>query len=119
MALKKFTRTKKRIIGRPTIRITDKTFVLNVECVQSFFEEKGFVDLYFDSEDIVIGLRPSASEKEDSYIVKKYRAESPTGIISATDFIRHFSIMDIVHQLDKKTFPVETDSEGMLIVRLK
>jgi len=88
MAFKKYSPPRKRP-DKPIVAISRKQLQLNKKC-QSFLEGEEFVELYFDEENKIIGIKPQNEETHDSLKINIYPRRS-IAVISASHFIDYLA----------------------------
>jgi hypothetical protein len=117
--LKKFRRIGRVITKEPSIFISEAGFSINRAALRRYFSDKSHVELYYDSEKKLIGLMPQSQTGDDTFPVRVYRSGSPTGRVSAKRFIRENKIMGVLAQTGRRSFKIEEDENGMLLLFLK
>lgn len=93
MAFSKFIRTR-ATTGEPMISITKfGQLHLNRTCYDSFFKTNKceLVELYFDEEKSLIGIKPVREKSADTYNVRTSR-DGKFSTISAIAFLKHYKI---------------------------
>lgn len=90
MVFEKFQPPRKRA-DRPIVAITRKRLQLNSDCQKKYFKEKEFVELFYDRDKKIIGIKPLENETENSIKIRRYR-ERGIAVIAATFFIREFDL---------------------------
>lgn len=118
MKLQRFKRTEKKLKNKPMISIFPKKFSLNVIATKRYFKGKNHVELFYDEEAKVIGIRPVEKETNDSFEIRFYRPTSPTAAIWCGEFIRKLKLIEQLKKLGKKNFLLE-QKERTFLFQLK
>lgn len=128
MTFKKYSPRMKG--DRPIISISRRRFQLNRACREEFFKGKDFVELFYDEEDKVIGIKPLAKETKDSIMIRRYDWKGIT-VISAGHFISSLGLdklfaFDVYDEKGNKKgersiqVPAEWDEKHKIVIlRLK
>ena len=129
MAFEKYSPQGKRS-DRAVIAISRRRLQINRICQRKHFKDCGFAELYFDRDNLMVGIKPLAQETRDSIIIRRYESRG-VAIISAAPFIEKFHL-DRVLDLGEKDetgnvvgersvqIPAEWDgSQKMVILKLK
>lgn len=128
MSFEKFSPPRKRA-DKPIVSITRNRLQLNKKC-QKYFKEASFVELYYDQENKVIGIKPRERETNNSLKINRYD-DRGIAVIAATQFLRIYGIeprlkFDVYNDEGHKTgersiqFIAEwDDKEKMVIVKLR
>ena len=90
MPFEKFSPPRKRP-NRPTVTITKNRLQLN-RIWQKYFEGANFVELYIDTVNMIIGIKPQKKETSDSIKINRYD-DRGIAVIAATKFLRKYRIV--------------------------
>ena len=114
---KKFLR-RGVLYGTPSVRITPKQLVFNTVSYAKFLKDYRYVELFYSEDEQAIGLHLETTATENSFAIKVYRGQkSPIVNVNCTEFLRFFEIFESIGRV--KSFPVEQNEKGMLIIHLK
>ena len=106
------------LYGAPSVRITPKQLVFNTVSYAKYLKDFEYVELFYSDELMAIGVRPENIVTENSFAIKAYRGQkSPIVNVNCTEFLRYFKIFESIGKV--KSFLVEQDEKGMLIIHLK
>jgi len=116
MTFKKIKPGKQRILGVPTVRITEREFFFNRQAVDKYLKEKEGIEVFLDEENRRVGFKPRDKRTEDSFNLRIYRADtSPVAAVFVPEVTR--KVYSWLKQT--KTFVLEDDKDsGLLIVKL-
>lgn len=115
--LVKYKKTESRFRSLPFVKITSKGFRFNLSCYESFLKNKPFIELFWDNDNKVVGIKLLVQETDDSFPVRVYRTKSPVILVNCKRFVEDCGILKLLDE--KANFPIEEGEEGMLIIKLK
>jgi len=100
----------------PRVTIAKAGYIgINSACMNMYFKGKVFVQLYWDKERQIIGIKPIDKEIEGSFTLTNEGERRP-GSIAGRSFLKYYEI----DFFKSKSFSPEwNEKENMLIIKLK
>ena len=115
MSFELFTKKGGRT-SSPRVTIARAGYIgLNSACIDKYLKNKRFIELYWDKERQIIGIKPVDKETGGSFTLTN-GGEGHPGSIAGRSFLKYY---EIDFSKSRNLFPDWNDKEGMLIVRLK
>ncbi len=88
----KFSRKQLQPRGEPAITVTKAGIInFNLATMKRYVKDNKYATLYYNKEDLLIGIKFSAKKEWGSYKIIKYR-NNKFGTISGTAFLKYYNI---------------------------
>jgi hypothetical protein len=108
----KYVRETARSYGAPGATITKLgTIIINAACSVKYLGANTYVELYYDKQSKVIGMKFMAERQPDTFKVQR-RTKSQTAFISPRGFLKFYEIS----YAEKRSFPAEWDEKSQMVV---
>ena len=92
MAYEKFEKKRRRTDDQPMITVLKGGQLgINKICVDQFFKDFKFAEMYFDRERKKIGIRPTNEKTKDVHTVRRLK-DGKLGSISAIEVLKHYGV---------------------------
>lgn len=112
----KFLYKRQQAFGEPMATITrHRSINLNLAVMNNYVKDNEYATLYYNREDLLIGIKFSKKKKQEAYKIRKYRG-GKFGSITGMAFFKYYNIP---HD-ETKAYNAKWDEQNeMLILDLK
>lgn len=115
MAFELFTKKGGRT-SSPRVTIAKAGYIgLNSACMDKYFRGKGFVQLYWDKEKQIIGIKHVDKEIEGAFTLTSGGERRP-GSIAGRSFLKYY---EIDFSKSRSFYPDWNEKEDMLLIKIK
>ena len=115
MALELFTKKGGRS-SNPKVTIARAGYIgINSACMGKYFKGKSFVQLYWDKEKQIIGIKSVDKEGEGVFTLTNVGERRP-GSIAGRSFLKYY---EIDFSKSRSFYPDWNEKEDMLIIKIK
>ena len=116
MAYERFEQRRRRTDDQPMITVLKGGQLgINKMCVELFFKDFKFAEMYFDKERKKIGIRPTNEKTKYANAVRRLK-EGKLGSISAIEFLKHYGVK---HEKSTAYPVIWNETERLLEISLK
>ena len=115
MALELYTKKGGRT-SSPRVTIAKAGYIgINSACMDKYFKGKCFVQLYWDRDKQIIGIKPVEKEIEGTFKLTNEGERRP-GSIAGRSFLKYY---EIDFSKSRNIYPDWSEKEGMLVIKVK
>jgi len=115
MAFEKFEKKGGRH-SDPIVSVTSAgQITINRACMDKYFKNKKYVQLYFDKEKLIIGIKAIDKDTDNAFKLTSNEIQSNSSI-SGTSFLKHYGVD---FKVAKRYAPSWSDKEEMLIIKVE
>jgi len=112
----KFMHKRLQTFGEPTATITKAGIInFNIGTMSNYVKDNKYATLYYDKENLLIGIQFSNKKTPEAYRIVKYRT-GKFGTISGMAFLKYYRIS---HKESRTYFVEWNEQDEMLIIDLK
>jgi len=116
MGYEKFTKQRRPAKDQSMITVLKSGLLgINKRCMEEYFRDCKYAEMYYDSEQKKIGIRPTNNSTNDAYNVRPIK-DGKLGSISVREFLKHFGIE---HEKSIAYSAVWNDKEKLVEIILK
>jgi hypothetical protein len=102
--------------SNPKVTIARAGYIgINSSCMEKYFKSKNFVQLYWDKERQIIGIKPTEKEVDGSFRLTNEGERRP-GSIAGRSFLKYY---EIDFSKTRSLYPEWNEKDNMLIIKLK